>query len=46
MSPLAERIYQTLVRQLRRPNPLGSYRDLVPALDALPPLDAKLTAND
>ncbi len=46
LSPLAERIYQTLLRQLRLPDPLISYGDLVRALGALPPPDANLKAND
>jgi hypothetical protein len=46
LSPLAERIYQTLVRQRRSPNPLISYGDLVRALGPLPPSDTNLKAND
>lgn len=46
LSPLAERVYQTLIRQLRRKNPLTSYGDLVRALAPLPPPDAELKAND
>jgi hypothetical protein len=46
LSPLAERIYQTLVQQRRAPNPLISYTDLVRALGPLPPPDANLKAND
>ena len=46
LSPLAERVYQTLIRQLRRKNPLTSYGDLVRALGPLPPPDSELKAND
>ena len=46
LSPLAERIYQTLVRQLRLPDPLISYGDLVRTLGPLPPPDTNLKAND
>ena len=46
LSPLAERIYQTLIRQLRFPNPLISYGDLVRALGPLPPPNTNLKAND
>jgi hypothetical protein len=46
LSPLAERIYQTLVRQLRLASPLIAYGDLVRALGPLPPPDANLKAND
>ena len=46
LSPLAERIYHTLVRQVRSPSPLISYGDLVRAVGPLPPPDADLTAND
>jgi hypothetical protein len=46
LSPLAERIYQTLLQQLRLPNPLISYGDLVRALGPLPPPDTNLKAND
>jgi hypothetical protein len=46
LSPLAERIYQTLLRQLRLPDPLISYGDLIRALGPLPPPDANLKAND
>jgi len=46
LSPLAERIYQTLVRQLRLPDPLISYGDLVRALGSLPPPDTNLKPKD
>ncbi len=46
LSPLAAQIYQTLVRQLRLPNPLISYGDLVRALGPLPPPYASLKPND
>jgi hypothetical protein len=46
LSPLAERIYQTLLRQLRLPNPLISYGDLVRAVGPLPSPDTELKAND
>lgn len=46
LSPLAVRIYRTLVRQARSPNPLISYGDLVRALGPLSPPYADLKAND
>ncbi len=46
LSPLAQRIYRTLVRQLGLPNPLIAYGDLVRALGALPPPDTNLKPND
>lgn len=46
LSPLAERVYQALLRQLRLPSPLISYGDLVRALGPLPPGDTDLKAND
>jgi hypothetical protein len=46
LSPLAEQIYQTLVRRLRFPDPLISYGDLVRALGPLPPPYTDLEAND
>ena len=46
LSPLAERIYQTLVRQIALPNPLISYGDLVRTLGRLPPPNSSLKAND
>ena len=46
LSPLAERIYQTLTRQLRLPKPLISYGDLVRALGPLAPPNTNLKPND
>ena len=46
LSPLAERIYRTLLRQRRPPTPLISYGDLVRALRPLPPPDTDLKPND
>ena len=46
LSPLAERIYQTLLRRLDLADPLFSYGDLVRTLGPLPPPDSNLKAND
>jgi hypothetical protein len=46
VSPLAERVYQTLLRRLRLSNPLISYGDLVRALGPLPPPNNDLQPND
>jgi hypothetical protein len=46
LSPLANRIYHTLVRQSRLPNPLIAYGDLIRTLGPLPPSHADLKAND
>lgn len=46
LSPLAARIYQTLVQRLRLPNPLITYSDLVGALGPLPPPNAGLMPHD
>jgi hypothetical protein len=46
LSPLAERIYQTLVRHQCFPNPLISYGGLVRALTPLPAPYTDLQAND
>ena len=46
LSPLAQRIYRTLVRRVRSPNPLVSCGDLVRGLGPLPPPDTDLKPND
>jgi hypothetical protein len=46
LSPLAQGIYEVLLRQLQLPNPLISYGELIRALGPLPPPYADLKPND
>jgi hypothetical protein len=46
LTMLGERIYEVLLRQLAKPDPLISYGDLIRAMGPLPPPDSDLKPND